>query len=454
MKVLLKGTTQDRTNEQAERPGHARPVPTRLPRVVIVGSGFGGLNAARALAGKGVNVLVLDRNNYHGFWPLLYQVATAGLEPESIAYPVRAIFRRYPNIHFHMAEVRSVDLDRRTVHTTSGTYTYDYLILAAGSANNYFGKPEIALHTFGLKDIDEAEHLRNHLLMAFEAAAGQPDPRLRQELLTFAIVGGGPTGVETAGAFSELIRHVLSKDYPELDVTRSRIVLIEASDRLLAAFPDNLQQSARRQLERMGVEVRLNSPVQSVQDGLIMFKDGSTLRATIVVWAAGVRASMLADSLGVPQGKQGRVRVLPTLNLPDHPEVFVIGDMAYLETYKGNQDYPMVAQVAIQQGKHAAHNILAHVQGRPLTPFKYFDMGTMATIGRRFALMDAFGVRMSGFLAWLGWLFIHIIYLIGFRNRVIVLTDWAVNYFTFDRGVRLITERVKRLFAPETPQTP
>ena len=453
-------TEQDMRAGSARQPAQGAPLGARTPseagrarppRVVIGGAGFGGLNAARTLAGKGVNVLVLDRNNYHGFWPLLYQVATAGLEPESIAYPVRAIFRKHPNIHFQMAEVHSVDLERRVVHTRNGAYTYDYLILAAGSANNYFGNTELARHTFGLKDIDEAEHIRNHLLTAFELALKEPDPARRRELMTFAIVGGGPTGVEMAGAISELVYHVLRKDYPELDVTQTRIVLIEAGDSLLAAFPEGLRNSAKRQLERMHVEVRLNAPVQSVENGLVTFKDGSTLRAALVIWAAGVRASSLTDGLGVPLGKQARIRVQPALNLPDHPEVFAVGDMAYLEGYRDGQPFPMVAQVAIQQGKHAARNILADVQGKPMTPFRYFDQGTMATIGRRFAVFDAFGIQLSGFIAWLGWLLVHIVYLIGFRNRLIVLANWVVNYFTFDRGVRLITERVKKIYAPDLP---
>jgi len=390
-------TTAPETNPQpaASPVPQARPSSSpgprrmRRPRVVIVGSGFGGLNAARALAGKAVDVLVLDRNNYHGFWPLLYQVATAGLEAESIAYPVRAIFRKYDNVDFQMAEVRGVDFDKRLVLTGGAPVPYDYLVLAAGSTNNYFGNNSLAAQTYGLKDIDEAEHLRNRLLSAFEQAVREPDPERRRTLLTFVIVGGGSTGVELSGAFSELIRYVLAKDYRGLDVSQARVILLEASDRLLPAFPESLQASAGKKLRAMKVDVRLGAPVNSVEDGRVTLKDGTRIEASLVVWAAGVRAAALTDTLGLELARGARVKIRPTLDLPGHPEVFVIGDMAYLEGYKGNQAYPMVAQVAIQQGKHTAKNILRRQRGRPLRTFHYFDEGTMATIGRRYAILDA-----------------------------------------------------------------
>jgi len=429
--------TQEGSLPQASMPA----IRTGRPRVVIVGAGFGGLNAARALAKADVDVLLLDHNNYHGFWPLLYQVATAGLEKEAIAYPVRAILRRQSNADFRMAHVESVDLDKRLVLTGTGSQPipYDYLILAAGSADNYFGNNALARNTLGLKDLSDAETLRNHVLGAFERAAAEPDPETRRSLLTFVIIGGGPTGVEMAGALSELFRHVLRKDYPTLDIGQTSILLLEASDRILAAFPESLQRAAKRKLIRMGVQIKLGMAVESVEDGTVSLKDGSQIHAGTVVWAAGVRSSMLADTLGAEQARNARVKILPTLNLAQHPEVFVVGDMAYLEGYKGKDAYPMVAQVAIQQGKRAARNIISHIAGRSLASFRYFDYGTMATIGRSSAIFDAFGIHLSGRLAWLGWLFIHIIYLIGFRNRVIVLFNWAVNYFTYERGVRLIT---------------
>jgi NADH:ubiquinone reductase (H+-translocating) len=417
----------------------ARAKPAGRPRVVVVGAGFGGLSAARTLARGDVDVLVLDRNNYHGFWPLLYQVATAGLEAEAIAYPVRAILRRHHDVAFMMTEARGVDFERKQLLTDGTPIGYDYLVLAAGSANNYFGNDALAEQTYGLKDLNDAEQLRNRVLSAFERAVREPDAARRAALLTIAIVGGGPTGVELAGAFAELIRHVLRKDYPMLDIAEARVVLVEATDRILASFPQSLQRSARRRLERMGVEVRLKTAVAAVDGDAVTFKDGTRLAAGTVVWAAGVRAAPLADALGVALGRGARVRVEPPLNVPGHPEVFVIGDMAYLEGYDSGQAYPMIAPVAIQQGRWAAQNILARLSGAPMRPFRYFDRGQMATIGRRAAVLDAFGVRLSGFIAWLGWLFIHLIELIGFRNRLIVLANWAYNYFTYDRGVRLIT---------------
>jgi NADH dehydrogenase len=409
------------------------------PRVVVVGAGFGGLHVAAKLAHADVDVLVLDRNNYHGFWPLLYQVATAGLDAASIAYPARAILRKYPNTQFLMAEVSGVDFERKLVLSGDKALPYDYLVLAAGSANNYFGNTALAEHTFGMKDLDEAEQLRNQLLRAFERAVVEPDPARRAALLTLVIVGGGPTGVELAGAFAELIRHVLRKDYPMLDIAQARVLLVEASDRILASFPERLQRSARKRLEKMGVEIKLHTAVATVDDDSVTFKDGTQLNSSTVVWAAGVRAAGLVDALGLTLGRSARVKVTPELNLPDRPEVFVIGDMAYLENDKSGQAYPMVAQVAMQMGTQAARNIRAQIEGQPLIAFHYFDKGQMATIGRRAAVFDAFGIRLSGFFAWIGWLFIHIIYLIGFRNRLVVLTNWAYNYFTYDRAVRLIT---------------
>jgi NADH dehydrogenase len=418
--------------------------PGGRPRVVVVGAGFGGLHVAAKLARANVDVLVLDRNNYHGFWPLLYQVATAGLDPASIAYPARAILRKYQNTQFLMAEVSGVDFERKLVLSGDQALPYDYLVLAAGSANNYFGDTALAEHTFGMKDLDEAEQLRNQLLRAFERAVIERDPARRAALLTLVIVGGGPTGVELSGAFAELIRHVLRKDYPMLDVAQARVLLIEASDRILASFPERLQRSARKRLEKMGVEVKLRTAVAAVDGDTVTFKDGTQINSSTVVWAAGVRAAELVDALGLALGRSARVKVTPELNLPGRPEVFVIGDMAYLEDSKSGQAYPMVAQVAMQMGTQAARNICAQIEGRPLVAFHYFDKGQMATIGRRAAVFDAFGIRLSGFFAWVGWLFVHIIYLIGFRNRLVVLTNWAYNYFTYDRAVRLITGTVRK----------
>ncbi len=415
-----------------------RPEPRKRPRVVIVGAGFGGLAAARELAHADVDVLVINRTNYHGFWPLLYQVATAGLEPESIAYPARAILRRYRNADFLLAEVGGVDFERRAVLTDVGEVTYDYLVLAAGSTTNFFGNAHVEAHTLGMKDLDEAQRLRNHILACFEHAAAEPDPARRAAMLTFVVVGGGPTGVELAGAFSELIRHVMRKDYPMLDVNQAHVMLVEATDRILATFPESLQHAALQRLERMGVDVRRNVPVADARPGALLFKDGTELAAETVVWAAGVRAAPLAEALGVALGRGARIKIEPTLTLPGRPDVFVIGDMAYLEGYRPGVAYPMVAPVAIQMGEQAARNILARTRRNPLKPFRYFDKGQMATIGRSAAVLDAFGVQMTGWPAWVGWLFVHLMELVGFRNRVLVLLNWAYSYFTYDRGVRLI----------------
>lgn len=448
-----------RPAQQQERPGSeyvrygARTWPSARPRVVIVGAGFGGLNAARTLGGKDVDVLVIDRNNYHGFWPLLYQVATAGLEPESVAYPVRAIVRRYSNISFMMAEVTGINLEHRFVQTTTISVPYDYLIIAAGSANNFFGNDGLAERTYGLKDVEDAELLRNTVLSNFEYAVSELEPRERQRLTTLVVVGGGPTGVELAGAFMELINHVLVRDYPMLDISEARVVLVEASDKVLAAFSPDLQANALQRLKQIGVDVRLKTAVASVEEGRVIFADGSSIEASVVVWAAGVRAAPLADMLGVQQARGGRIPVTSTLNLASHPEVFVIGDMAYLEGYKKEgQAYPMVAPVAIQMGERAAANILARMHRRPLKPFTYFDKGNMATIGRRAAVLESFGIRLTGYLAWIGWLVVHLMFLVGFRNRVVVLLNWAYSYFTYDRGLRLITGLKPAELQPPQPK--
>jgi NADH dehydrogenase len=413
--------------------------PFRRPQVVIVGAGFGGLSAARVLAGADVDVLLVDRNNYHGFWPLLYQVATAGLEPESIAYPVRAITRDFPNVDFRLAEVSGVDFAGKHVKTSVGDLPYDYLILAAGSANNYFGNKNLAENTLGMKDIDDAEKLRNHILRQFELAASENDLARRQMLMTIVLVGGGPTGVELAGAISELIRHVLRKDFPSLDLRHARVVLIEHGAEVLSTFSVPLQRAAQRRLEKIGVELRFGYSVERVESSTVFMKEGASIDAGTVIWTAGVRASQVADALGVKQARGARVVVEPTLHVPDRPEVYVVGDMAYLDGYKPDVAYPMVAQVAIQMGEQAAQNVLAQVHGFSQRRFRYFDKGQMATIGRRAAVFEAFGVRATGRIAWFGWLFVHLLYLVGFRNRLIVLTNWVFNYFTYERGVRLIT---------------
>ena len=449
--------TREVISQEYRRHG-ARPWPSARPRVVIIGAGFGGLSSVRALGDKDVDVLVIDRNNYHGFWPLLYQVATAGLEPESVAYPVRAIIRRYSNVSFMMAEVIQIDPVAKLVYTSTTALPYDYLIIAAGSANNYFGNDTLSEHTFGLKDVEDAELLRNTVLANFEYAVSEADPQIRQRLMTLVVVGGGPTGVELAGAFVELVNHVLVHDYPMLDIREARVVLVEAGATILASFSPDLQADALSRLRKMGVEVRLHTAVASVEQDRVSFADGSSMDAAVVVWAAGVKGAPLAETLEVQLARGGRIPVRSTLNLVDYPEIFAVGDIAYLEDPRARRHgrgpipFAMVAPVAVQMGALAARNILAYRYRRELRSFSYFDKGNMATIGRRSAVLDAFGVRLTGYFAWVGWLVVHLMFLVGFRNRVVVFLNWAYSYVTYDRGLRLITGYKPEELKPPTPR--
>jgi NADH:ubiquinone reductase (H+-translocating) len=407
------------------------------PRVVIIGAGFGGLEVAMRLGGKPVDVLLLDRNNYHGFWPLLYQVATAGLEPQQIAQPVRAIVRRWPNIRFQLATVASIDRARKLVISDRGNFRYDELVVAPGSATNFYGLQSIREQGFELKDVPDALALRNHLITRFEQAVTEIDAARLQQLLTFVVVGGGPTGVEVAGAMMELIRHVLRKDYPMIDFSRVRVLLLEAADRILLAFPPGLSRTAERRLRKIGVEVCLGVSVVSFERGELHFKDGGTLPTETVIWAAGIQGAPLGATLGVELQRGARVPVTPELHLPDDPHVWVIGDLAHLDGPDG-KPYPQLATVAMQQGRLAARNILGRIQGQPLRAFRYVDKGSMATIGRRSAVARIWNLSWSGPIAWLLWLAVHLFYLIGFRNRLMVLINWAYNYFTYDRGARAL----------------
>lgn len=402
-----------------------------------MGAGFGGLRAARALRGAPVQVVLLDRNNYHLFQPLLYQVATAGLEPEQIAKPVRAILRGQKNFDFRMIDVTGVDLAARRLATSAGPLAYDYLILAVGGETNYFGLDSVAKHGFGLKGIPEAVAIRNHVLTAFEQAMLESDPERRRARLTFVVVGGGPTGVEMAGALSELIRLVLVKDYPRLNLKDVRVLLLEATDRLLATMPERLREAAAATLWRKHVEVRFGATVAAFDGARVELKSGEVIPAHTLIWAAGAQASRLATQLGLPTARQGRVAVEPTLQVPGHPEVYVLGDAAHFE--QDGATLPMVAPVAMQMAATAAANITRTLQGEPLARFRYRDQGTLATIGRNAAVADVFGLRLRGFPAWVMWLVIHIIQLIGFRNKLFVLLNWAWDYFFYERAVRLIT---------------
>lgn len=410
-----------------------------MKRAVIVGMGFGGTRTARILAGQGLEVVLVDRNNYHLFQPLLYQVATAGLEQESIAYPVRAMARQWRGPRFHLAEVTGFDFAAREVVTENSRIPYDYLVVGAGSVTNFFGNAAVERHAFDLKELTDAETLRNHILTAFERAVYEPDPGRRRALMTFVIVGGGPTGVEFAGALIELVRFVLAKDYPELSVQAARVVLVEATDRLLAAMPAELRTYTLDRLRSMGVEVLLNARVVDADPERVTFDDGSIIPAHTLFWSAGVKAAPLAALLQVPQLAGGRIAVEPDLTIPGRPEVYVVGDMAYLE--QDGAPLPMVAPVAMQMGLYAGRSILARERGTALPPFRYRDKGSMATIGRSSAVACAYGMRFSGYSAWLVWLLLHLYYLIGFRNRIVVMLNWIWYYWFHERQVRLITER-------------
>jgi len=407
-------------------------------RVVIAGMGFGGLRAAKALAGSGVELTLVDRHNYHLFQPLLYQVATAGLEQEAIAYPLRALTRSWGQATFVMAEITGVDLAGKTVSTDGGELPYDYLVIAAGSRTNFFGMESVERNSFDLKSLAQAEDLRNHILLMFERASRERERSIRAALLTFVIVGGGPTGVEFAGALRELIVYVLSKDYPEISTDETRIVLVEAADSLLTALPQGLRTYAREKLGSMGVEVLLQAKVVGATAETVEFSDGSRIASHTLLWSAGVAASWLAGTLsGVEYGGSGRVLVQPDLTLKGHPEVFVIGDMASCP--QNGVALPMMAPVAIQQGEYVAKAIRASLNGETLPPFRYFDKGAMATIGRSSAVATAKGFSFSGYLAWLAWLLLHLYYLIGFRNRVVVMMNWTYAYWFQERQIRLIT---------------
>ncbi|HWC74501.1 MAG TPA: NAD(P)/FAD-dependent oxidoreductase [Gemmatimonadales bacterium] len=408
-----------------------------IPTVVVVGAGFGGLRVTHALRRAPVQVVLVDRNNYHLFQPLLYQVATAGLEPEEIAKPVRSILRGQKNFDFRLLDVTRVDFTARRLETSDGPITYDFLVLAPGGETNFFGLESIRRHGMGLKGIPDAIAIRNHVLTCFERAMLEPDPDKRRALLTFIVVGGGPTGVEMAGALSELIRLVLVKDYPRLNIKDVRILLLEATDKLLPALPERLREAAGKTLWRKYVEVRFGATVGDFDGSEARLKSGEIIPAQTLIWAAGVRAAPLTATLGVGASRQGRIPVEPTLQLANHPEVFIIGDAAYQE--QDSEPLPMVAPVAIQMGESVARNIVRQLRGQPLLPFRYRDQGTLATIGRNAAVAYVYGLKLSGFPAWVMWLVVHIIQLIGFRNKLFVLLNWAWDYFFYERAARLIT---------------
>jgi NADH:quinone reductase (non-electrogenic) len=409
-----------------------------LPHVVIIGGGFGGLWAAKALKHAPVRVTLLDRHNYHVFQPLLYQVATAALSPGDIASPIRWILRRQRNTRVLLAEARNIDTAAKRVDLDHGdSLSYDYLIVAAGSSSSYFGYDSWQENAPSLKTLDDALQIRGRMLLAYEIAEREENPELRKMLLTFVIVGGGPTGVEMAGAIAEIARQTLSDEFRSIRTDQARVLLIEAGPSILPAFPEHLRHAARKSLTKLGVEVRENATVTNVEDGRVWL-GSERIAAGTVMWAAGVTASPLGKSLGVPTDKAGRVLVQPDLSIPGHPEVFVVGDLAALKDPNGQQ-YPGVAQVAMQQATSAAGTIARTIKGQTRKPFKYRNLGNMATIGRNAAVADLNWLQASGFVAWVLWLTIHIFWLIGFRNRLTVLVQWAGAYLTYQRSVRLIT---------------
>jgi NADH:ubiquinone reductase (H+-translocating) len=424
-----------------------------IPRVVIVGAGFGGLNAAQALAKERVRITVVDRKNFHTFQPLLYQVATAGLSPGEIAAPIRSILRSHKNIEVLMAEVTGFDLDRRLVKTSEADIAYDYLIVAAGATHSYFGHDDWEPYAPGLKTIEDALEIRRRVLLAFELAERQAASGETATPLNFVVVGAGPTGVELAGTLAEISHHALTHEFRSIDPARTHILLIEGGPRVLPAYAEDLSRSAQEQLNRLGVEVRTSTTVTQIEPGAVHAGD-TRLPATVVLWAAGVAASSLGKSLGAPVDRAGRVLVQPDLSLPGHSEVFVIGDLASLKDEHGKM-LPGVAPVAIQQGRFVAKLIREELRaaGAPpfsrssregggvesRAPFRYWNKGSLATIGRAAAVAEFGKIHISGFIAWLAWLFVHILFLIGFRNRLLVFIQWAWSYVTYERGARLIT---------------
>jgi NADH:quinone reductase (non-electrogenic) len=409
--------------------------PMSRPHVVVIGGGFGGLQAARGLRRLPVDVTLVDRKNHHVFQPLLYQVATAGLSPAEIAAPIRHILRRQRATRVLLGEVTAVDLAAQKVRLDSLELAYDYLILAAGNTHSYFGHDEWQPHAPGLKTIEEALEIRRRVLLAFEQAEREEDAEARRAWLTFAVIGGGPTGVEMAGALGEIARHTLARQFRRIDPASARIVLIEAGPRVLPAYSEDLSERARLQLEALGVQVWTGSPVSSVSAAGVAI-GADHLAARTVVWAAGLQGSPIARSLGTPLDRAGRLRVQPDLTVPGHPRAFVIGDLASIE--QDGQPVPGVAPAAMQMGDHAAANVARALRGEPLAPFHYRDKGSLATIGRRRGVAMIGRLRLSGLVAWLAWLGIHIFFLIGFRSRLMVLFDWFWAYMTYDRSARLI----------------
>ena len=422
--------------------------PSSRPHVVIVGAGFGGLEAAKKLGKEEVRVTIIDRTNHHLFQPLLYEVATAALSPADIAAPIRGILNRFANTEVILAEVKSVNVAAKTVDVGDREIAYDYLILATGSRHSYFGHDEWEKLAPGLKSLEDAVEIRRRLLLAFEYAERIQDEAAKAAAMTFVVIGGGPTGVEMAGAIAEIARFTLAKDFRHIDPSHSRVVLIEGDQRVLSSFPEDLSISAMKQLKELGVEVRTGVHAKNLTDAGLEVGD-EFIPCRLKIWAAGNTASFVGKTMGVPVDKAGRVIVNEDLTIPGHREVQVIGDLANF-SHQGGKMLPGVSPVAMQQGRHAARNILAMIDGLAPRRFRYWDKGSMATIGRNKAVADLNFIHLSGLPAWLVWLFIHIIFLVGFRNRIAVLIQWAWSYVTFNKGARLITRNFQAENRPPT----
>jgi NADH:ubiquinone reductase (H+-translocating) len=412
---------------------------TTKPRVVIIGGGFGGINLAKQLPGKDFQVVMFDRNNYHGFWPLLYQVASAGLEPDAIAEPLRKMFdESYEDFYFRLVRVSKINPATKTISTLIGDLKYDYLIIATGSKTNYFGNEQIKKYAFPLKQIPDALNLRSQFLQSFEQANIIRDEEVRQSLLTFVVVGAGPTGVEMSGALAELRKHVLPGDYPGLDVSKMKIYLVEGLDRVLPPMSPQASHKTQQYLEKLGIIIKLKTLVESYDGEVVTFKGGEQIRAQTLIWAAGVSGALI-DGMPAESIERGRLLVNTYSQVNGFTDIFAIGDIANMKSEKYPNGHPGVAQPAIQQGKHLAKNLKRLVRQEPMKPFEYFDKGSLAIIGRNKAVADLPGkIHLGGYLAWIVWLFVHIYYLIGFRNKLIVLINWVYRFFTFERGTRLI----------------
>jgi NADH dehydrogenase len=418
---------------------------SKLAHVVIVGGGFGGLFAAKALARAPVRVTLVDRSNHHTFQPLLYQVATAGLNPSDIAVPIRRIVRRQANVTVLLRKASSIDVPNRRLLVEDGdALAYDHLIVATGATHSYFGHPEWEQRAPGLKTIEDAIEVRTRILFAFEAAEREEDPERTRAWLTFVIIGGGASGVELAGTLAEVAQKTLARDFRRIDPTQARIILLEGGPHLLTAFAQELRDRAKQQLEALGIDVRLGAKVTAIDEHGVFLGD-ERIEARTVLWAAGVAASSLGATIGAPVDRAGRVKVEPDLTVPGHPEIHVIGDAASLTL--GGVLVPGVARAAIDGGRHAAANIVRAIVGEPRLPFHWRNPGMLATIGRGSAIAEIGSVKLAGFVAWVAWLVVHVALLIGFRNRFFVLTEWAVAYLTYDRGARLITGKLPRFSA-------